>query len=237
MIAGFGPPLEPLQRILYASLERLAAECRKHPTPPTWREREVSAKLHATGDGVEGCAGDGHMVDCAQWKRGLRLELMLFRIHLLYPQHHIPRPAQRRRFRIERLSGRRFSLRRNALRARIPPDIIERWIRKQFPYAFNWGRDYCRWTKSESHTSFPFQRSSYAAQRCDVSYSHVSPHIMYISNACQVQPPLAFNEWRNEGGEPSEMPPSFRRDKRSLPYNTRHRRLRAQNWQGTDFPQ
>ena len=64
-IASFGPPLEPLQRILYASLERLAAKFFEYPPPPTWRESEVSAKLHATGGGVDSCAGDDGFVDGA----------------------------------------------------------------------------------------------------------------------------------------------------------------------------
>jgi len=64
-IASFGLLLEPLQRILSASLERLAAKFFEYPPPPTWRESEVSAKLHATGGGVDSCAGDGCFVDGA----------------------------------------------------------------------------------------------------------------------------------------------------------------------------
>ena len=92
-IASFGPPLEPLQRILYASLERLAAKCFEYPSPPTWRESEVSAKWHATGGGVDSCAADGCFVDGAEWKRDMQLDLMLFRIHHLYPESHMPLPA------------------------------------------------------------------------------------------------------------------------------------------------
>jgi len=64
-IASFGPALEPLQRIPYASLNHLAAKCCEYPPPPTWRESEVSAILHATGDGVDSGAGGGLMVDDA----------------------------------------------------------------------------------------------------------------------------------------------------------------------------
>ncbi len=93
-IASFGPPLEPLQRILYVSLEGLAAKCFEYPPPPTWRESEVSAILHATGGGIDSCAGEGCLVDGAEWKRDMQLDLMLFRIHHLYPERHIPLPAQ-----------------------------------------------------------------------------------------------------------------------------------------------
>lgn len=64
-IASFGPALEPLQRILYARLERPAAKLFEYPTPPAWRESKVSAKLHATGGSVNSCAGGGLMVDGA----------------------------------------------------------------------------------------------------------------------------------------------------------------------------
>src|SRR5512141_251195 len=65
-IASFGPALEPLQRILYASLDHPAAECFEYPSPPAWRESEVSAKLHATGGSVNSCAGGGLIVDDAK---------------------------------------------------------------------------------------------------------------------------------------------------------------------------
>jgi hypothetical protein len=93
-IASFGPPPEPLQRVLYVSLERLAAKCFEYPTPPSWRESEVSAILDATGGGVNSCAGEGCMVDGAQWKRDMQLDLMLFRIDHLDLERHIPLPAQ-----------------------------------------------------------------------------------------------------------------------------------------------
>jgi hypothetical protein len=64
-IASFGLPLEPLQRILYAILECLATKFFEYPSQPTWRESEVSAKLHATGGGIDSCAGDGCVVDGA----------------------------------------------------------------------------------------------------------------------------------------------------------------------------
>ena len=144
-IASFSHPLEPLQRILYASLERLAAKFFEHPTPPTWWENEVSAELHTTGGGIDSCAGDGFVVDDTQWKRNMHLDLTFFRIHHLYPESHIPLPAQPRSFCIEHLPWRDFPLRYDALCARIPPFIIECWLTEQFPYAFDWGRNNCYW--------------------------------------------------------------------------------------------
>ena len=34
-ITSFGPALEPLTRILYTVLERLATKCSEYPSPPT----------------------------------------------------------------------------------------------------------------------------------------------------------------------------------------------------------
>jgi hypothetical protein len=93
-IANFGHPLEPLQRILYVSLEHLAAKCCEDPSPPAWRESEVSAILHATGGGVESGASNGGIVDKAQGKRDMQLDLMLFRIDHLDPESYVPFPTQ-----------------------------------------------------------------------------------------------------------------------------------------------
>src|SRR5574341_86275 len=105
-IASLGGALESQQLILYFCLERLAAKFFDHPTQPAWRESEVSAKLHATGGSVNGCGGDGGIVDGAQWQGNMQLDLVLFRIHSLYPESHIPGPAKRRGFCIDHLPGR-----------------------------------------------------------------------------------------------------------------------------------
>lgn len=73
-IASFGSALQPPQSILYTILKCLAAKFFEHPTPPSWRESEVSTELHATGGGVNRCAGGGLMVDGAQWERNFKLD-------------------------------------------------------------------------------------------------------------------------------------------------------------------
>src|SRR5512146_3097171 len=91
VVASLGLALESLQRILYASLNRIAAKCCEYPSPPAWWESEVSAILHAAGDGVNRCAGGGLMVDDAQSAKN-PLDLVLFRIHPLDPERRIPLP-------------------------------------------------------------------------------------------------------------------------------------------------
>src|SRR5512139_413139 len=132
-IASFGPPLEPLQRILYASLDPLAAKCVEYPSPPTWRENEVSAILHAAGDGVNSCAGGGLIVDDSKSIKK-PVYLMLFNIHHLYAKRPIPLLAPRQGFQIDHLPGRGFPLRHDAHRACIPPFIPKCWLREQFPH-------------------------------------------------------------------------------------------------------
>ncbi len=88
-IASFGPPLEPLQRILYASLDHLAAKCFEHPTQPAWREGEVSAKLHAAGDGVNSCAGGGLIVGDTHSAQN-PVDLMFLGVHRLDLERAVP---------------------------------------------------------------------------------------------------------------------------------------------------
>src|SRR5512146_1736500 len=159
-IASFGLPLEPLQRILYASLDHLAAKCFEYPCPPTWRENEVSAILHEAGDGVNRCASGGLIVCDAQSAKN-PMDLMLLGIHRLDLERTVP---PQRVFQIDYLSGRGFPLRHDAHRARMPPFIPKCWLREQLPDSFNGGCDNCHWADGESHKLSSFIRWLTAAQ-------------------------------------------------------------------------
>ena len=100
-IASLGPVLEPLQRILYTSLDHLAAKCFEYPCPPTWRENEVSAILHAAGDGVNSRARGGLIVCDAQTAKN-PMDLMLLGIHRLDLERPVP---PQRVFQIDYLAG------------------------------------------------------------------------------------------------------------------------------------
>lgn len=54
----FRGALELLQAVFDAGSQRLRAELFQKPTPPAWREDEVSAVLDAAGDRIQGRAGD-----------------------------------------------------------------------------------------------------------------------------------------------------------------------------------
>src|SRR5690349_16295721 len=157
-IVSFGPPLEPLQRILYASLDRLGAKCFEYPSPPTWREGEVSAKLHAARGGVNSRASGGLIVGDAQSAQN-PMDLMLFGIHRLDLEHAVP---PQRVFQIDHLAGRGFPLRHDAHRVRMPPFIPKCWIREQFPDALNRGSNNCHWADCESHRFSSFRRDGIA---------------------------------------------------------------------------
>ena len=100
-IASFGYPLEPLQQIVYARLDQLAAKCFEHPSQPTWRESEVSARLHETEGDVERGAGGGLIVGDAQSSQN-PLDLILFGIHRVDLEHAVP---PHRFFQIDHLAG------------------------------------------------------------------------------------------------------------------------------------
>jgi hypothetical protein len=69
-----------LQGIIYAGRECFGAECFEKPTPPAWREDEVSAILDATGGRVDGSAGNIWFHLQAQWEKSMQAKLVSFRI-------------------------------------------------------------------------------------------------------------------------------------------------------------
>ena len=101
VIASFGRPLEPLQRILYPSLDHLAAKGFEYPSPPTWRESEVSAILHEAGDGVKRGAG-GRLVVGDTHSGQNPVDLMLLGVHGLDLERAVP---PQRVFQIDYLAG------------------------------------------------------------------------------------------------------------------------------------
>src|SRR5258708_7957611 len=119
----------------------------------------------------------------AEWKRELQLDLMLFRIHHLDPESHIPLPAQPPGFRREHLPRRGFPFWHDALGVCVPPDIIEGWLTEQFPSAFNWGCNNGYWTDREAHTFSSFQRAQFSSM---MSFSRRLAHFSktLISNDC-----------------------------------------------------
>ena len=52
------------------------AKCFEEPTPPAWREDEVSAILDATGGRLDGSAGDVWVHLQAQWEKSIQAELV-----------------------------------------------------------------------------------------------------------------------------------------------------------------
>jgi len=84
LILSFRGALEAPQGIVYAGRECFRAECFEDPTPPAWREDEVSAILDATGGRVDGSASDVRFHSQFQWKRekSIHAEYVSFGIDL-----------------------------------------------------------------------------------------------------------------------------------------------------------
>jgi hypothetical protein len=146
--------------MLYASFDHLAAKCLEHPTQPTWREGEVSAKLDEAGEGVQGGAGGGLIVGDAHSAQD-PVDLMLFRIHRLDLERTVP---TQRVFQIDHLPRRGLAIRHDAQGVRMPPFIPKCWLQEQFPDALNRGCDNCPWADGKSHRFSSFQRDGNAAQ-------------------------------------------------------------------------
>jgi hypothetical protein len=82
LILSFRGTLEALQGIFYAGSECFRAKCFEEPTPPAWREDEVSAILDATGGRVDGSAGDVWFHLQSKRKKSMQTELVSFGIDL-----------------------------------------------------------------------------------------------------------------------------------------------------------
>ncbi len=80
LILSFRGTLEALQRIFYAGRDGFRPKCFQKPTPPAWREDEVSAILHAAGGCIDGIAGNVRLLLQAQWEKGMQAKLMPFGI-------------------------------------------------------------------------------------------------------------------------------------------------------------
>src|SRR5690242_7676865 len=97
------------------------------------------------------------MVDRTEREAGKELDPVLLGIDCLYLYVHVPIPAQSPGFPMEQLPGRGFPLRHDALRAHIPPLIIERWLVEEFPDILYRGCDRCGRACRDSHTFPPFR--------------------------------------------------------------------------------
>ena len=82
LILSFRGTLEALQGIFYAGSDCFRAKCFEKPTPPAWREDEVSAILDAAGGRIDGSAGNVWLLLQAQWEKSMQVELVSFGIDL-----------------------------------------------------------------------------------------------------------------------------------------------------------
>jgi hypothetical protein len=94
LILSFGGALEAPQGIFYAGGELFRAKRFHEPTPPAWREDEVSAILDAAARCVDGSAGDVRLHLQAQWKNSMQAELMSFGIDLFDLEEEVPGAAK-----------------------------------------------------------------------------------------------------------------------------------------------
>ena len=71
LILSFRGTLEALQGMFYAGSECFRATCFEEPTPPAWREDEVSAIFDAAGGRIDGIAGNVWLLLQSQWKEDM----------------------------------------------------------------------------------------------------------------------------------------------------------------------
>ncbi len=80
LVLSFRGTLEALQGFIDAGSDLFRAKSFKNPTPPAWREDEVSAVLDTAGGRIDGNTGDVRFLLQAQWEDNMQAELVPFGI-------------------------------------------------------------------------------------------------------------------------------------------------------------
>jgi hypothetical protein len=78
--------------MFYAGSNCFRATCFEEPTPPAWREDDISAILNAAGGRLDGSAGDVYFLLQSQWKweKSVQAELVSFGIDLFDLEDEVP---------------------------------------------------------------------------------------------------------------------------------------------------
>ena len=82
LILSFRGTLEALQGMFYTGSDDFRASCFEEPTPPAWREDEVSAIVDAAGGCVNGSAGNMRYLLQSPREKSMQAELVSFGIDL-----------------------------------------------------------------------------------------------------------------------------------------------------------
>ena len=144
------------------------------PAHPSWRESEVSPKLYSTGYSIYRCTGESSMINDPKRESHIKLYLMPGRLNALDNKGNIPLLAESPGRGITYLTWSRWSLRNTSYKVSIPPSIIVRWYREQFPNNFD--------------------RSSYICCR-----AHANNHNVHLipKNSCSLLVTI-FIKWRSK---------------------------------------
>lgn len=128
-----------------------------YPTPPSRRERELSAEAHATGSRVDRDTRDVIVGRNAEWQSRRQIDHAPHVVYVLDRDiNYIPFSTERGRLCRNTLSGLRGTRRRNAAGLNLPPLVIIRGFREQIPETLCGCPNHCDGTSAKCHCRILF---------------------------------------------------------------------------------
>jgi hypothetical protein len=94
LILSFRGTLEALQRISYARGDWFRANGFEEPTPPAWRENEISAILDAAGGRIDGSAGNVWFLLQPKREKNMQVDLVSFVVNRFDLEEEVPGAAK-----------------------------------------------------------------------------------------------------------------------------------------------
>lgn len=154
LILPFGGTLEALQGTIYAGSDYSRTKCFEEPTPPAWREDEVSAILDAAGGRVDGRAGDVCLFLQSQWKKCMYVELVSFGIDRFNVEDEVQSAANDFSSERDGLAYGGWTFRLTMFYLDIGPLEIAFPLDEVPPDHVDRGRDDCDGTDCQAHSMF-----------------------------------------------------------------------------------
>jgi len=132
-------------------MEHPSPKVLNQPAHPSRREGKVSPILYTTGHSIYRCTCNSSVINDPKRERHIKLYLMPGRLNVLDNKGNIPLLAESPGRGITYLTWSCWPLRHTSHKVSIPPSIIVRWYREQFPNNFDRSSYICCRAHANNH--------------------------------------------------------------------------------------